>query len=142
MHLLAAAYCLEHDIHIIADGSHPSGAALFPEQTDQPLEVLKEFYSKYKIRYEAPVYHISRPDHVLFELGIASKHNTKNERLYYSNQFSCHVGLIAYIYYYFFRFFGTDEYAPKKTTIHFLKYFLLKNPILDPKNNVFALGRT
>ena len=134
MHLLTAAYCIEHKIGFVADGAHPKGAELFPEQLDKPIEVLRTFYQQYGIRYENPVYRVDRSDFELFRLGVTEKRNTKDEHLYYSNQFACHVGLIAYLYFYMIRPFTWKRNRTLEMAITFLKKSLLDQPIFDPLN--------
>lgn len=100
MHLLTLAYCRENNIGTAADGAHPSGANLFPEQLPQGLEIIRAFYQRYGVVYLNPALLIDRPDEELFRRGVTMKKNTKSEHLYYSNQFSCHVGVLAYLHHF------------------------------------------
>jgi len=120
MHLLAASYCIKSGITFIADGAHPDGATIFPEQLPEGIDVLRSFYQRHGIQYENPVYRIDRPDVRLFELGVTEKKNTKSEHLYYSNQFACHVGLIPYFYSYCLRPLSSKKRSPAGMTIEFL----------------------
>jgi len=100
MHRLTLDYCQEHGIETAADGAHPDGAILFPEQMSQGLEILGDFYEKKGIHYLNPVYKYKNPDEDLFQRKITVKKKTKNEHIYYSNQFACHVGLLAYLHHF------------------------------------------
>lgn len=128
MHLLTAAYCEERKITLVVDGAHPDGAHLFPEQGPEGIAVLREFYHRHGIAYENPVYQIRRPDVELFRHGITDKKNTKEEHLYYSNQFSCHVGLIPYGYYYAVCLLTGGRKRISSHTIRFLRKCLLEEP--------------
>jgi tRNA(Ile)-lysidine synthase TilS/MesJ len=122
MHLLTLSYCLAREIKVAADGAHPDGAALFPEQLNEGLDVLREFYRLHGIRYENPVYQVKQPDVELFAQGVTRKKNTKNEHIYYSNQFACHVGLLAYFYHYLTWPFDKN----KKKTLQYSMDFLAR----------------
>jgi 7-cyano-7-deazaguanine synthase in queuosine biosynthesis len=113
MHLSTLNYCEQHQIKLVADGAHPSGAHLFPEQSREGIEFMHGFYESHGIGYQNPVYNIERPDFELFQQGVTEKQNTKDEHLYYSNQFACNVGLFAYFYY-----FGIRPFDPGKSKIN------------------------
>lgn len=100
MHVLTLKYCLDNGIHVVADGAHPSGARLFPEQLQEGIDIIANFYKNHNISYLNPTYNSQRPDLELYDQGITPKKNTKDEHIYYTNQFSCHVGLLAYLYHF------------------------------------------
>lgn len=122
MHLLTLSYCLAHEIKIVADGAHPDGASVFPEQLNEGITIITEFYRAQGILYENPVYHIKQPDVELFRRGITKKKYTKNEHIYYTNQFACHVGLLAYLYH--FLTWAVDK--NKKKTFQYSMDFLTR----------------
>lgn len=129
MHAATLSYCLEKGISRVADGAHPKGAPLFPEQLHEGIEVLRSFYNRYGIAYETPVYNIERPDFDLFNMGITGKKNTSDEHIYYSNQFACHVGLLAYVYHYLTRPFDKEKKRTFQWSIDFLKECLSEESI-------------
>ncbi|MCP4156213.1 MAG: hypothetical protein GY757_51345 [bacterium] len=131
MHLLTVTYCKENDLTVAADGAHPSGAALFPEQLQEGIDVLRNFYQNQNIAYENPVYTIDRPDFQLYEKGISEKKNTKDEHIYYSNQFACHVGLLAYVYHYLSRPFDKDKTKTIRLSIDYFKHCLSNPPTVE-----------
>lgn len=132
MHLLTLSYCLDRKIPIAADGAHPGGAPLFPEQSTQGIDVLRAFYQRHGIRYVNPVYQVERPDFELFDRGITKKKNTKDEHLYYSNQFACHVGLLAYVYHYLTRPFDKNKTKTTRLSIDYLQRCLREEMVPDP----------
>jgi 7-cyano-7-deazaguanine synthase in queuosine biosynthesis len=133
MHLMAAAYCLKNEISHLADGAHPSGSRLFPEQAAGPIETLRVFHREQGIDYSSPVYNIDRPDFMLHDLGISEKRNTKDEHLYYTNQFACHIGLIPYFYWYAIHpLFGRKKNIMDMTS-SYLTLALMIEPVVSPK---------
>jgi 7-cyano-7-deazaguanine synthase in queuosine biosynthesis len=129
MHIAALAYCLEKGISRVADGAHPKGAPLFPEQLNEGIEVIRSFYNRCGIAYETPVYGIERPDFDLYNMGITGKKNTGDEHIYYSNQFACHVGLLAYVYHFLTRPFDKDKKITFRMSIDFLEECLSEESI-------------
>jgi tRNA(Ile)-lysidine synthase TilS/MesJ len=121
MHRLTLSYCLEHDIPTAADGAHPDGAALFPEQLEEGIAVVRAFYRRFGIAYETPVYTVDRPDFELFEQGITHKKNTGDEHLYYSNQFACHVGVLAHLHHRLTRPFDKNKAKTFRLSLEFLE---------------------
>jgi hypothetical protein len=129
MHIAALGHCLEKGISTIADGAHPKGAPLFPEQLQEGIDVIRSFYNRYGISYETPVYGIERPDFDLFNMGITRKKNTGDEHIYYSNQFACHVGLLAYGYHFLSRPFDKDKKTTFQMSINYLKECLSEEAV-------------
>ena len=127
MHLSTLDYCRKHGIKFVADGAHPSGANLFPEQTKEGIAFLREFYRSNGITYENPVYEIDRPDFELYKLGVTEKQNTKDEHLYYSNQFACNVGLFAYFYYFGIRPVDPGKRRINEKTISYMDRCMVKD---------------
>ncbi len=121
MHRLAVSYCLEHRIPVLADGSHPDGADKFPEQLPEGIECLRAYYQRYDIHYQTPVYDIGRPDFHLFQMGITTKKNTKDEHVYYTNQFACHVGLLAHAYHHLTRPLDRRKRKTFRLSLQFLE---------------------
>jgi hypothetical protein len=134
MHQLTLAYCIRWEIPVVADGAHPGGASLFPEQLNEGIRVLQAFYRRYHIDYKNPVYGVDRPDFEIFKQGITGKKNTKDEHLYYSNQFACHVGLLAYIYHYLTRPFDRNKTKTTRLSVDFLERCLRKEKVSETLN--------
>jgi hypothetical protein len=134
MHVSTLSYCLENGISIAADGAHPKGAPLFPEQTNEGIELIRSFYNRYGIAYETPVYSIGRPDFKLFDMGITRKKNTGDEHIYYSNQFACHVGLLAYVYHYLSRPLDKEKKRTFGLCIDFLNECLSEESVAKMLN--------
>ena len=140
MHLMTAAYCLEHGIKHVADGAHPSGAAKFPEQLAEGVAILTSFYEQHRIAYTCPVYDIARPDEALFEAGVTQKQNTKDEHIYYSNQFACHIGLLAYVYYFASRVVDSRGEKTRHRSLGYFQNALITDPVVVPKTAVATIA--
>lgn len=124
MHVSTLCYCKEQGIKVVADGAHPGGARLFPEQLEEGIEIISDFYRSHDILYLTPAYDSQHPDRELFEKGITPKKNTKDEHIYYTNQFACHVGLLAYMYHYLTKPFDKNKKNTFRMSLEFLETHL------------------
>jgi hypothetical protein len=133
MHLLTLSYCQDRGIAAAADGAHPGGARLFPEQLPEGIQVLRDFYRRHGIDYQNPVYEVERPDFQLYEKGVTAKRNTKDEHIYYSNQFACHVGLLAYVHHFLSLPFDRKKNKTIRASLDFLEQSLKDSMIPGPE---------
>lgn len=98
MHLRAISYNMEHGVTTTYDGANIESAPYFPDQTQGYIEVMKEFYGLYGMRYECPVYYINGTDNRTEDYGILSTKKTKKEHVLFSTQHSCPVGLAVHLH--------------------------------------------
>lgn len=110
MHTNTILYNIKNDIHFSCDGYKREKEHVYIFMNEDGIEMLRKFYRSYGIEYKNPVYEIARTDWKLFEMGITSKKNVKfpHERLNFSTQHHCPVGIIvnAYLMGYFFPLYG------------------------------------
>ena len=61
MHIRALIYCLDNDIHFVADGANKH-MYYFPDQTTEYIEEIKKMYSGFGISYLNPVFDFDCPE--------------------------------------------------------------------------------
>jgi len=96
MHASTIAYNKAHHILITFDGAHQESAPYFPAQTESYIEVMKKLYQSYGMQYECPIYHVNGTDEKTEQYGLLSTPNTKKERVFFSTQHTCLVGLLIH----------------------------------------------
>ncbi|MFC1554837.1 7-cyano-7-deazaguanine synthase [candidate division KSB1 bacterium] len=96
MHISTINYNLRNNILTTFDGANIESAYLFPAQTNNYINVMKDFYKLFGMTYECPVYNINRTDNELEKMGVTITKNTKEEHLYYTNQHTCYLGLAVH----------------------------------------------
>ena len=106
MHTQTIIYNLKNNIHFTCDGYKEEKKHVYVIMSKQGKKLLKEFYGKYGMNYDNPIYDILRTDWELYDLGITPKRNVKfpYEKLEYTAQHSCFHGILtnAYILGYFY----------------------------------------
>ncbi len=98
MHVRTIQYNRERGIKFAADGSNMELADLFPEQMPAVLELYRGLYERFEINYGNPVFDVRRADHVLFEEGVTTRRDYKQQVIVYSNQHSCFAGTLLHAY--------------------------------------------
>ena len=100
MHVRALIYCLDNDIHHVADGANKH-MFYFPDQTAEYINEIKNLYSRFQITYLNPVFDFDCPEEDidwLHKLGVetlpfgksgssTSKHTT-SQLLFQENIFN------------------------------------------------------
>ena len=98
MHAFAIAWCLEHQVPYLADGSIRAQSTI-PEQMESVIRRNRRFYSQeYGIRHFSPIYEESESDRRLDELGIAGKKRLKKQFILFDTQATCVFGVPADVY--------------------------------------------
>lgn len=96
MHVKAIAYNSMHRISVTYDGAHRESAPYFPPQTEEYIEVMKGLYQSHGMQYGCPVYDVEATDRQAREYGILSIEHTKKERVFFSTQHTCFIGLLLH----------------------------------------------
>lgn len=100
MHTRTIMYNVENNIRVACDGYKKEKEHIYIIMAKDGIELVKEFYSEYGIKYDNPVYNLLRTDWKLYELGITPRRDVKFpfERLHYSAQHSCFHGILTNAY--------------------------------------------
>jgi hypothetical protein len=100
MHVETVIYDVQNGVKFACDGYKREKEHVYIVMSQKGLNLLKNFYAKYGIQYENPVYDILRTDWVLYDLGITPRRNVKfpYERLSYEAQHSCFHGILTNAY--------------------------------------------
>jgi hypothetical protein len=80
MHVRALIYCLDNDIHFVADGANKH-MVYFPDQTGSYINEIKDFYSKFQISYLNPVFNFDCPEEDIdwfHKLGVETEDSAGN----------------------------------------------------------------
>lgn len=98
MHAFALAWCLEHEVPYLADGSIRAQSTI-PEQMETVIRRNRRFYSqKYGVHHFSPIYEEAESDRRLEELGIADKRRLKRQFILFDTQATCAFGVPADVY--------------------------------------------
>jgi hypothetical protein len=98
MHAFAVAWCLEHGVPYLVDGSIRAQSTV-PEQMESVIRRNRRFYSQiYGIHHFSPIYEESESDRRLEELGIADKRRLKRQFILFDTQATCAFGVPADVY--------------------------------------------
>jgi len=83
MHIRTLIYCLNHDIHFVADGANKH-MFYFPDQTIEYINAVKNLYSQFQISYLNPVFDFDCPEKDtdwLHKLGLDTDIPSENDKL-------------------------------------------------------------
>lgn len=140
MHVRALIYCLDNDIHFVADGANKH-MIYFPDQTGGYINEIKDFYSKFQISYLNPVFDFDCPEkdidwfhklgvetevsagndkpakkhttsQLLFEEGILNIVNAKAQKINQATQARCFQLTLfnIFLHWYFLPTYGMSKY--------------------------------
>jgi len=149
MHIRALIYCLDNDIHSVADGANKH-MVYFPDQTGGYINEIKDFYSRFQINYLNPVFNFDCPEEdidwfhklgvavevsaekdnsvkkhttsqLLFEDGIFSIANAKAQKINQTTQARCFQLTLfnIFLHWYFLPTYGMSKY--NQFTLEFYK---------------------
>lgn len=164
MHVRALIYCLDNDIHFVADGANKH-MFYFPDQTTEYINEIKEFYSRFQITYLNPVFDFDCPEediNWLHKLGIetlataeidvpAKKHttsqflfeenivdiaNAKADKINQKTQARCFQLTLfnIFLHWYFLPSYGTLKYSQFTTAFYRERIHLLSDMVQDYQN--------
>lgn len=127
MHSLAIEYNLKHGIKATYDGANIESQPFFVDQTIPYINVMKEFYRNYGMRYDCPVYDIRDTDKETEKYGLTKTKDTKAEHFIFSTQHTCMSGVYVHLhsrlYYHPFRGKKRAEKLAEKFLIETLEQF-------------------
>lgn len=92
MHWHSLVYCLQNDIHTVADGATPY-MNVYPDQNKAIcLDKLKIFYNKFGISHENPVWHLcDQAEQLIYDRGVtespAIRGTSDDLQVFYAEQF-------------------------------------------------------
>jgi hypothetical protein len=79
MHIRTLIYCLDNDIHFVADGANKH-MYYFPDQTTEYIEETKKMYARFEIVYLNPVFDFDCPEEDigwLHKLGLETSYSSE-----------------------------------------------------------------
>lgn len=98
MHAGAVAFCLEHGVPYLVDGSIADQATI-PEQLQSTLTRHRAFYEDtFGIQHRSPIYDESRSDMRLAEMGMTEQAGAKKQFVLFDTQGTCPLGVTADVY--------------------------------------------
>lgn len=98
MHAGAAAYCLQHGIPYLVDGSIQDQNTI-PEQFHSTLTRHRDFYrDTFGIYHRSPIYDESRSDNRLAAMGFEDQRGLKKQFILFDTQGTCPFGVTADVY--------------------------------------------
>lgn len=98
MHAAAIAWCLQHEVPYLADGSI-RGQSSVPEQMESVIRRNRRFYAEvYGIHHFSPIYEEQESDVRLEQIGVASRTRLKKQFILYDTQGTCAFGVPADVY--------------------------------------------
>jgi len=132
MHIKTIEYNRNNNVEITYDGANSESKSYFPAQTKEYIDVMKDFYGSYGMRYDCPIYEVCGTDDETTKYGLSSTGNTKKEHVFFSTQHTCFVGLVIHahsrLYYRPFR----GKNRMRGFAGQFLKQMIDDNPELLP----------
>lgn len=160
MHIRALIYCLDNDIHFIADGANKH-MYYFPDQTIEYIEEIRKMYARFKINYLNPVFDFDCPEEdidwlhklgletsypiekdsgpeksttsrFLFDEGVLNIRNAKAEKFNQNTQARCFQLTLfnIFLHWYFLPAYGISKYK-KITSAYYGEKIKLLLPMLD-----------
>jgi 7-cyano-7-deazaguanine synthase in queuosine biosynthesis len=133
MHSLAIKYNIEHGVNTTYCGANVETEPYFVDQAKPYINVMKEFYKKYNMIYDCPVYDINSTDKEAEKYGLTTMKGTKKEHFVFSTQHACmsgvYVHLHARLYYHLFRGKKRAQRLAEKFLIDTLEEFESSFPI-------------
>lgn len=98
MHSLAIKYNIENGIYTTYDGANYESNPYFVDQTKSYINVMKNFYGKYGMVYDCPVYDIKDTDKETEKYGLIKTKDTKAEHFVFSTQHTCMSGVYVHLH--------------------------------------------
>lgn len=157
MHIRALIYCLDNDIHYVADGANKH-MLYFPDQTTEYIDEIKKLYSRFHITYFNPVFDFDCPEEdidwlhklgvetlataengslnkkhttsqFLFEEGFFDTVNAKADKMNQEAQARCFQLTLSniFLHWYFLPSYGTRKYSQFTSAFYGEKVRLLSN---------------